>query len=944
MNEDTVLESGGLEGFSPLDSLPSTLRYNFKDDHDSVLEAIIYDDVDFMKNQNPKSLQIWSLKVKLALTIKDIPENNEDQNTEDNAEEDEVDANARSKFRGTFNALHVATILESTKVFHYLLNNMPEEMLKQVVAINPNAPDKIDEVDVTERWVFQANCAHLAVKYMPAALQLLLATNTTAVLKEIPSKPFGTYPLHLAAMNNDALSTRILLRHRASHKVQDGIGYTPLHYASRRNNLSSLAELLDAGANPFSISNNERTPLGKANGYECAQLLLIKMREDARNTSRANLIKDALVQTAEQNQLPGATEAILDSAITCSEGEGNLFVYDMSILLVEEQASPNLQENAASQSLSDEDCNEMDVHTTLKENGNSQLLLHPLMAMFLHIKWQLQKDTISVIKEMILNLLHVFLLSALGYNFLALVSCTPIPLDEIGVKDCFTTSSGKFWCFHEENSTWEIKKASSQLNCFKGPRKLVGCMETGSMTHWKRLRDDDESCLKNFTLKECMEDKTESFEMRCHKNFIRTSKDKSAYPLLPICEALGHSNLWECWFSQGLTFCVMLTTILTLIREFRELNALIARKSIARGCYGYLKSLENRIQLFICLTSATFIGLAPFHTELATHFGAWALFAAWIDLTYYIGRFKIIGEYVYIVNNVSKILLRCLIVYVPTLIAFSFGFSMLLHANPAFESWVSSGLKVMTMMLGELEFGDHFIYHEVKEIGGRNHSVQVMFLLFVIMVAVIIMNLVVAMTISATNELRKDSEIIQIMKRVKDIKTAGNLEAAKCCCWKTPEILSKIYSKTSEILREIYSKITGFQRLPTMVKKFLNEKKTKKVMYNLQAYKTLSPYHCIIFQICLSMKRPKPSKFIWKKPLTWPFIRDAYNGWCGGEYPIFAFTFQKGRKMKMNAYEGLIKQTQEHLAKKKMKSEDLENKLRSIKEELNQKWSNLPKL
>ena len=151
MNDDTVLESGGLEGFSPLDSLPSTLRYNFKDDHDSFLEAIIDDNVDFIENQDQNRLQIWSRNVKLALTIKDIPEINEDQNNEDNADEDEVDANARSKFRGTFNALHVATILESNKVFHYLLNNMPEEMLKQVVAINPNAPDKVDEVDVTER-------------------------------------------------------------------------------------------------------------------------------------------------------------------------------------------------------------------------------------------------------------------------------------------------------------------------------------------------------------------------------------------------------------------------------------------------------------------------------------------------------------------------------------------------------------------------------------------------------------------------------------------------------------------------------------------------------------------------------------------------------------------------------------------------------------------------
>eukprot|EP00093_Oithona_nana_P000756 00756.XXX_1254_2264_1 [CDS] Oithona nana genome sequencing. len=304
----------------------------------------------------------------------------------------------------------------------------------------------------------------------------------------------------------------------------------------------------------------------------------------------------------------------------------------------------------------------------------------------------------------------------------------------------------------------------------------------------------------------------------------------------------------------------------------------------------------------------SFIGLAGYHTELATHFGAWALFFAWIDLTTYLGRFGIIGEYVYIVFNVTKILLRCLIVYVPTLIAFTFGFSMLLHSNPAFESWISASLKVLTMMLGELEFGDHFIYHEVQEIGGRNHSVQLMYLLFVLMVAVIIMNLVVAMTISATNELRHESEIIQVKKKVKDIVTAGNVDKTECC-------------KTSKLLRKIYSKIPGTQQLPKMVKEFLIQKDTEK--------------------ICLSRKRPKPSKTISNKPLTWPYISDAYNAWCGGEYPIYSFTFQKGRKMKINAYEGLIKQTQEHLAKKELKSEELQNKLTSIKEELNQKWKNL---
>ena len=45
--------------------------------------------------------------------------------------------------------------------------------------------------------------------------------------------------------------------------------------------------------------------------------------------------------------------------------------------------------------------------------------------------------------------------------------------------------------------------------------------------------------------------------------------------------------------------------------------------------------------------------------------------------------------------------------------------------------------------------------------------------------------------------------------------------------------------------------------------------------------------------------------------------------------------------MKINAYEGLIKQTQEHLAKKELKSEELQNKLRSIKDDLSQKWKSM---
>ena len=301
MNESPVLER--LDGYYPLDSLPSTIRFcNSRDIHsndDIVLQAIINDNVkELDRLSNESNLIDWSLTVKISCSI------------DDDADEDNM--GHFSKFSGTFNALHVAIILDSTNVFCYLLKSMPEEMIKKPVSVTNTQK----YVDVNDRWIFQANCAHLAVKYMPTALQLLLTNNQSADLKGIPSEGFGTYPLHLAVMNKDALCIRILLRQKVYLDVQDEAGYTPLHYASRTNNLSCLSELLEAGANPSITSIHGKTPLSNATSYECAQLLLNFMSEEKENESEKNLIRDTLVQNVRKNQFLEATEAILDSAVT----------------------------------------------------------------------------------------------------------------------------------------------------------------------------------------------------------------------------------------------------------------------------------------------------------------------------------------------------------------------------------------------------------------------------------------------------------------------------------------------------------------------------------------------------------------------------------------------------------------------------------------------------
>ena len=77
----------------------------------------------------------------------------------------------------------------------------------------------------------------------------------------------------------------------------------------------------------------------------------------------------------------------------------------------------------------------------------------------------------------------------------------------------------------------------------------------------------------------------------------------------------------------------------------------------------------------------------------------------------------------YIILNVGKTLLKCLTVYIPIILAFAFSFNMLLHSDKDFKSFFSTILKVIVMMLGELEFSDHFQYDQVDETGGRNLGV-----------------------------------------------------------------------------------------------------------------------------------------------------------------------------------------------------------------------------
>ena len=141
----------------------------------------------------------------------------------------------------------------------------------------------------------------------------------------------------------------------------------------------------------------------------------------------------------------------------------------------------------------------------------------------------------------------------------------------------------------------------------------------------------------------------------------------------------------------------------------------------------YFASKENILQLATGFLVILFIIVTPNNVKLGSHFAAWSVFAAWLDLTLLIGRIDYFGEYIFMATTIARRLMSFMFVYVPSFFAFAFAFNILLHSARLFRGPGSAILKTLNMALGELEFGSYFAYYKVDSSGGSNVSVQVKF-------------------------------------------------------------------------------------------------------------------------------------------------------------------------------------------------------------------------
>jgi hypothetical protein len=201
-------------------------------------------------------------------------------------------------------------------------------------------------------------------------------------------------------------------------------------------------------------------------------------------------------------------------------------------------------------------------------------------------------------------------------------------------------------------------------------------------------------------------------------------------------------------------------TILWFLLILREMMQLIVHRSV------YVVSLENWLEILLII--ATFISCSGVveSVELKLHSSAVALFLGWFEMLLMSGRLPLLSVQFEMLRTVSLTFLWYMMGYVTLLIAFALSFYIFFRESSKqgctemFANPFVSLLKTIVMFTGEFEASD-------LSFDTLPYTSHVIFLLFVVLVAIVLLNLLNGLAVSDTGEIRKDAETLSLVARAK---------------------------------------------------------------------------------------------------------------------------------------------------------------------------------
>ena len=148
-----------------------------------------------------------------------------------------------------------------------------------------------------------------------------------------------------------------------------------------------------------------------------------------------------------------------------------------------------------------------------------------------------------------------------------------------------------------------------------------------------------------------------------------------------------------------------------------------------------------------------------------------AITLAWINLIVYMRQIELIGKHIIILSDILSTFVTFLGVFAIFIIAFTFGFYVLLYStDKPFMTLQDTFLKTLIMMSGEFDYGDIFYSGD----GGPPFPLLTyfFFIVFFLLLNLIFLNLLIGLSVNDVNVYFERAEIQKVSMRLDFVVTA----------------------------------------------------------------------------------------------------------------------------------------------------------------------------
>ncbi|RDD38699.1 Transient receptor potential cation channel subfamily A member 1 [Trichoplax sp. H2] len=215
--------------------------------------------------------------------------------------------------------------------------------------------------------------------------------------------------------------------------------------------------------------------------------------------------------------------------------------------------------------------------------------------------------------------------------------------------------------------------------------------------------------------------------------------------------------------SSGMIMIQLIVIIFGLINFAKEIS------EMAHKGFSYFTSFSNYVEMSLYTTA--FIFMFPFGTKPDQDqwlIGSIAIFLAWINLLLFSERINFFGIYVLMLKSVIGTFLMLVPVIIIFIIAFGFVFYIAAGTEAAFSTIGLSFIKVIDMMVGEIDYMDVFVTPISNQTIAYPHNILVLSftILFIFLMPILLTNLMTGLAIGDIEEIKQNASLRRLQNQV----------------------------------------------------------------------------------------------------------------------------------------------------------------------------------